>query len=402
MTERGLPKVDASLACPFVAYEDDRDARSDHADHRHRCYAEVRPAPRATAHQETYCLTAAFGACPTFQDWARREAARVRWPSSTQSAGALSTQTAERAALKPIPALTEPSADLVSADASASGGASIDRPAAAAAGLAASRFLRPEDLGEETPQSRDRRTWAAPPPWSPGQPGEPGEPGDSGDLVDPAEPGEAAVPEAPTFLTEREPPPASSLDDRSEQELLPAVEEWPDPEPVPAATRRRRRERLDADAPSWEQPRRYEAYPTLKARVAMPNMSRPFVGLLVLVVAAAALFLLPGFFLNGTGGGGTTASPSPSPSATPIVSPSPEPSTAPLVYVVKKGDTMTKIAKAHGVTLEALLEANKATVKDPNKVKVGAELIIPPPPSEASLAPETSPSLDGEEASPSP
>ena len=33
--------------------------------------------PRAMAHQEHYCLTPAFPACPTFQDWARREALRL-------------------------------------------------------------------------------------------------------------------------------------------------------------------------------------------------------------------------------------------------------------------------------------------------------------------------------------
>ena len=75
MTE---PTPAGALACPFVAFEDDRDARADAPDHRHRCYAEVRPAPRAIAHQEAFCLSPGFAACPTFQDWARREAARAK------------------------------------------------------------------------------------------------------------------------------------------------------------------------------------------------------------------------------------------------------------------------------------------------------------------------------------
>ena len=198
----------------------------------------------------------------------------------------------------------------------------------------------------------------------------------------------------PSFLADREPPMAPPPSTRSadapvERELLPAVEEWPDPEPpiTPPARTRRHRERLDADAPSWEEPRRYEAYPTLKTRVGMPNLSRPLTGLLVLVVAAAALFLLPGLLLDRDDGGGAVASPSPMASATPTPSPSPEPSPTPTIYVVKSGDTMTKIARAHGVTLEALVAANKDTVKDPNKVKVGAELIIPLPPAEESVAP---------------
>ena len=77
MTDRGLPIVDGAPACPFVAFDDDRDARATSPDHRHRCYAEIRPAPRALAHQEAYCLSSSFAVCPTFQDWARREAAKA-------------------------------------------------------------------------------------------------------------------------------------------------------------------------------------------------------------------------------------------------------------------------------------------------------------------------------------
>ena len=78
MTERGLPSTDGAPACPFVAFGDDRDGRSTSPDHRHRCFAESPPAPRAVAHQEAYCLSSAFPVCPTFQDWARREAAHTR------------------------------------------------------------------------------------------------------------------------------------------------------------------------------------------------------------------------------------------------------------------------------------------------------------------------------------
>ena len=68
MTERGLPIVDGAPACPFVAFADDRDERAASPDHRHHCYAESQPAPRALAHQEAYCLSSAFPVCPTFQD----------------------------------------------------------------------------------------------------------------------------------------------------------------------------------------------------------------------------------------------------------------------------------------------------------------------------------------------
>jgi hypothetical protein len=64
-------------ACPFVAFEDDRDHRSDAPDYRHRCFASAEPEPRAFPHQERYCLSAGFTGCPIFLDWARQEAAGV-------------------------------------------------------------------------------------------------------------------------------------------------------------------------------------------------------------------------------------------------------------------------------------------------------------------------------------
>jgi hypothetical protein len=65
------------VACPFVAFEDDRDHRSDAPDYRHRCFASAEPEPRAFPHQERYCLGAGFTACPVFLDWAQQEAAGV-------------------------------------------------------------------------------------------------------------------------------------------------------------------------------------------------------------------------------------------------------------------------------------------------------------------------------------
>jgi len=64
-------------ACPFVAFEEDRDHRASGADYRHRCFAAPEPEPRAFPHQERYCLSADFPQCPVFLDWARQEAAGV-------------------------------------------------------------------------------------------------------------------------------------------------------------------------------------------------------------------------------------------------------------------------------------------------------------------------------------
>jgi hypothetical protein len=72
-------------ACPFIAFEDDRDHRSEAPDFRHRCFASPEPEPRAFPHQERYCLNPAFTGCPIFLDWAREEAAGVAVPVGRRS-----------------------------------------------------------------------------------------------------------------------------------------------------------------------------------------------------------------------------------------------------------------------------------------------------------------------------
>ena len=123
--------MDGAPACPFVAFEDDRDARATAPDHRHRCFAEARPAPRALAHQEAYCLSSAFPVCPTFQDWARREAAAARPAPSGDRASE-----PEAPVSQALPPLERDEYRAPDADAYADG----------------------------TPR-RGQRDWAAPPPW---------------------------------------------------------------------------------------------------------------------------------------------------------------------------------------------------------------------------------------------
>ena len=67
-----------------------------------------------------------------------------------------------------------------------------------------------------------------------------------------------------------------------------------------------------------------------------------------------------------------TASPTPSPTASPTASPTP----APVVYRVKRGDTLASIAAKHGVTVQAIKNANK--LKN-SIIRVGQKLVIPPP-----------------------
>jgi LysM domain len=134
------------------------------------------------------------------------------------------------------------------------------------------------------------------------------------------------------------------------------------------------------DGPDWERPRRYEAYPTIKAKVGLPAVPR-IVGLFgAVVVLALALFFLPGI-LNlggGTGSPGASAGSSLAPRASESFAPTEAPAATPIVYTIKKGDTLLKVAKAHGITIEELLAANPA-IKNANKISEGQQITIPSP-----------------------
>ena len=119
--------------------------------------------------------------------------------------------------------------------------------------------------------------------------------------------------------------------------------------------------------PDWEQPRRHEAYPKIKARVGMPQVPRIVVTAGVIALLAIALFFLPGMLNIGGTSAPPAASASPSAAAEESVAPTEQPAPTPQVYTIKKGDTLLKVARAHGLTLEELLTANPA-IKNPNKV----------------------------------
>ncbi|HEX5827142.1 MAG TPA: LysM peptidoglycan-binding domain-containing protein [Candidatus Limnocylindrales bacterium] len=477
MSDRGLPIVDGAPACPFVAFEDDRDGRATAPDHRHRCFAEPRPAPRALAHQEAYCLSSAFPVCPTFQDWARREAAAAR-PSASRPAE-----------VAPEPPVSRPMPPLERED------------------VHSSAPYRTDD----TPQRNQQRDWAAPPPWAAGAGaagasgiaagsaagasavGAAGGPPIAGDASvggpSGAVPGGASGSPAPASRSEDATPPearglAGSAADRlagpdpadplapapvrspyappvpssadasraaardplddddagpdgtaamsaagvaaagaaaaagggwtddlddtpdwdqqaaaapaPDRQYAPAPQRQPvrDDRPVPApnprdqVSRRQPQDPAELFGPAWEKPRKYEAYPSLKTRVGLPGgagIGRVGLGALALVVAALALFFVGPLLLgiggddNGSGtGGAATEAPSElaEPTASPDPTPVPEPT--PQVYVVKKGDTFSKIANRFDVTLEQLIAANPQ-IKDPDKIAIGDEVIIPVP-----------------------
>jgi LysM repeat protein len=377
MTDRGLPIVDGAPACPFVAFEDDRDARATAPDHRHRCFAEVRPAPRALAHQEAYCLSPAFPVCPTFQDWARREAAQARAAAAPPTAG---------------------SADDPS-------GAPADRP----------------DRGTGTvgPLHRNPpRDWAAPPPWVAETPDDDmdeapevraqppvrggGLSGSFADrLVTEARGTQGAAPPAgrdgrrlgyederdgadDDGLEAAEPSRATAGTSAADRQRAAAA-----PSAAPAARDRPAGRKAGpvgparAPGPPWERPRRIEAYPTLKTRLGLPALSLPpiLVGVAAVAIAAVALFFLPTLLGVGNPPAGD-GSPSPTveasvgPSGTPSA-PTAVPGPTSQVYTVVSGDTMSKIAARFGVPLQVLISANAANVPNPDVLVPGQELVIP-------------------------
>jgi hypothetical protein len=137
--------------------------------------------------------------------------------------------------------------------------------------------------------------------------------------------------------------------------------------------------------PAWERPRRYEAYPTLRTRMGLPALGgipRVAVWALILMLAALLVFLfgpsLLGFGTDESGGAGAT----PTPAATEQVTAEPEPTAPPAptqqVHVVVKGDTMSKLAKKYGVTVEELMAANPQ-IKNQNKIAIGDAITIPVP-----------------------
>ena len=407
MTDRGLPIVDGAPACPFVAFEDDRDERAASPDHRHRCYAEANPAPRALAHQEAYCLSSAFPVCPTFQDWARREAARSRADAprrvdSDADAGQPQRNPPRNWAAPPpwlsrgdrrgeedsdweddggaldhdqtpgVPragrGLSGSYADRVASDPAAVPGGfpddelgtltSAEASGIAAAGAAGGRASWPEPARVESV--------------APG--GAPGGVGPAGAAAW-DEDAEAVAP-APIRRRERDTmrPAPGMVDERA------------------TASERRPERRREGPAPEWERAKPLEAYPTLRSR-RLSELSVPpmLVAVVALALAAAVLFALPGLL----GFGNPPANPSASAAGTatttalPSLPPTAVPQPTQLTYIVAAGDTMSRIAGRFGVPLEELIEANRETVPDPDRLEIGQELIIPVPlPSELPAASE--------------
>jgi LysM repeat protein len=423
MSDRGTPGVDGPPACPFIAFDDERDERSSSPDHRHRCFAEVEPAPRALAHQEAYCLSSAFPVCPTFQDWARREAAQAR------SSG--------RAAKLPPVAATAVDADEDRPEPAAPIYETPAPPEPAPADIDDDDLWSAPVHDDEIPARRNPpRDWAAPPPWATGGPA-----GSSSTASGRSSSGSGDRP--PEFLASRSasaglagsaadrlasgqpvsPSPSAPASDELAGLVAPAAAGAASAGAAPPLTRppsgayptttasgrrpsvsstRPRNRTADHEGPSWESAKRYEAYPTIKTRAGLPGIPRIMIWVAALGIAALALFFLPDLLSFGGGGASPTASPTTSARATvePTATPIPEPT--PQTYTIKKGDILNKIAKKFGVTVDQILEANKDTIKNANKIKVGQEIIIPVPIPEEFTDPGAAEPSASDEATPEP
>jgi LysM repeat protein len=408
--------ADPQAVCPFVALDDDRDHRAPGPDHRHRCFAESPAAPRALAHQAAYCMSGSFASCPTFVDWARREAAPVKAEAAARSPRdavpprAAAAPPSGRAAARPGAGASDWSAPPPWGSAAgpapaggtgalaARGTGTAAAAGASTAGGGGSAVFAQDDLAEAGPAEPDDAAM---------------EPAGTAGPVD-----VDAVPQGPddtpAFLVGRSTRPAPTPTSAAIPAPIPA---WDDGEPwnatgddldlpegepvrVPVAAPRRmpvgyapvaaskgdrraggsRSGRGDASAPSWEEPRHIEEYPALKSRGGA-GIPRIALYALVVLLVGAGLFIAPSL-LKGIGGGGEHASPTPVPSApvgaTAVPSPTPVPTPEQVVHVVKSGESLSKIAATYGVTVDDILAANPS-ITNPNKIAVGDKIVIPQP-----------------------
>jgi LysM repeat protein len=415
VSDRGLPIADGAPACPFVAFDDDRDERATVPDHRHRCYADTRPSPRALAHQEAYCLSSAFPVCPTFQDWARRESARARADAQArEDADAADRRDAVTGSIAAAGAAgAGQGADWRATDDGASDAAAAASDGDPATDDGAHPVSGADDDDEqdddeqedrepyddEGPRRNPPREWSAPPPWlasSEAARGAHNAPPPDFLARRASEPGQGLVGSAADQLAGGPPPPPVPRSDARPrfEAQMPGVQEIDHSDTPPPRRPRAYDQHLGgpSSGPDWERPRRYEAYPTIKTRVGMPAIPRiAFLGLLI-VLGTLAFFFLPAFLGLGGNTGAPPASILLSPSPSESLEPTPVPVATPILYTIKKGETLSKIATAHGITLEQLLAANK-TIKNPNKITEGQQITIPVP--EGDVPVDASPSESG-------
>jgi hypothetical protein len=414
MSQRGELFGESPQACPFIALELDRDRRSDKPDYRHRCFAEPTPQPRAIAHQEAYCLSSEFAACPIFQGWAMRAAARpVPVPSGYEGRAAQPqapmptvAEAQAAAAQAPLPVDVTP---VVPAPGEAwpseafSPTPSVDTPAQ----LAAFEAAAPAEWAAESPPPESAPQESAPPmeqefpsAWSTASPGPaapaflagaPERTSDQGPVDAPlnAADDEAPVPDFLASRAERAPvakPRASRPDVQfretvSREDLVPSWELTGQYGADLNDDRGRRRGRMDDDGGGGDR---------------LGGILRAIAVIAILGLGVAGVILLPGLLAGRPAVTPTPAitlaptfigSPSlpvtfvpPTASSGPTLEPTatPEPSPTPRQYRVKSGDTLGRIAQRFKVSVGDILAANPQ-ITDPDQIIPGQVITIPPP-----------------------
>ena len=374
-------------ACPFVALENDRDRRSDEPDHRHRCYAEPDPAPRALAHQREYCLAATFTACPIFQDWAIRAAA-TPVPLRLGRLADVERDPQPAWAAAPPWFVDEPEEAASRTDAAAVPEGFVAPPARDAHD---ERREPPEPAGEierlpSLPREEGQSTGPAGPPLPPVPPRQPQS--QARVRVEPAsrpepepEPGQeddtgAAAGAPPPFLAGRAAQRPEYVEPRRSGQQSP-----PPDRTLPSEKLRR-----EDVVPPWAREPIYPLQTGSKVRLGgsgswISRITTVLAIAVILSLAVAAVILAPS--LLGDGGHPSRTAPvaGASPTArqpTPTPRPTPTPAPTPVTYTVQPGDTLFSIALRHALTVEQLLLANPQ-ITNPDLVQIGQQIIIPEP-----------------------
>lgn len=384
MTQSGELFGESPQACPFIALELDRDRRSDKPDYRHRCFAEPTPQPRAIAHQERYCLSPEFAACPIFQGWAMRAAARpVPLPQGLESRAKGAPPSVDQPPRVPTqPALPPDVPLVVPLPGEAWPGDAFSMPVAPDAPSQLAAFDAAPDSGPASPAVP---AMSGAPPSAPLADGSEGT--DDTDGTD--------EPPVPGFLAGRAERPGAPRPRASRPEM-------PYRETVT---------REDV-VPSWDLTDRFGAEAVdRRGRDGSGGDDRGgdrFGGMItaVVVIAILALGVLGVIFLPGLlAGKGPAASATPTfstalpsglvspslpagPTGSPLVTAvptaqvTPTPAVTPRLYRVKASDnSLTQIAHRFGLTLRQLLDANPQ-ITNPDIIQVGQVITIPQPPSD--------------------
>jgi LysM repeat protein len=348
MSDEGLtPFEEGSAACPFIAFEDDRDHRADRPDYRHRCFASSQPEPRALPHQQRYCLAVGFPQCPVFLDWARQEAAAVspagRRPSSSMPDDEAADGTSQLA--QEAPAFLAGRSRQTSTDEAA------PQPTR----------RTPEPVGDLWGYKGDVKRPTADAAASSALAGPSAGAADSAAIISAGAAGSSSI----GSVLGSAPAPGASRG-------IPPVTPPSGPMARPAGSH-----------PAWERPAKAENFPRLHSRDERSSNSPLLLAMVGVAILVVFLFAWP--FLTNSGSKPPAATHTPTATAT-LATPTPTTSASATpgssggatVYTVQTGDTLYSIELHFNVSQEAILALNPQ-ITDPAIIHVGDQIRIPPP-----------------------